>query len=71
MRGEVEGGVARSDVLLDSLDAGAVALLESLDGLENHLRVRYEKTGTSMGSSGRNGGVRLGPGSGRVDTARR
>ena len=39
VRGEVEGGVAGSDVLLDRLDAGAVALLESLDGLENHLRV--------------------------------
>ena len=37
VRGEVEGGVARSDVLLDRLDAGAVALLKSLDGLEHHL----------------------------------
>ena len=37
VRGEVEGGVAASDVLLDRLDAGAVALLESLDGLEHHL----------------------------------
>ena len=37
VRGEVEGGVARSDVLLDRLDARAVALLESLDGFENHL----------------------------------
>ena len=38
VRGEVERGVARSDVLLDRLDAGAVALLQSLYGLENHLR---------------------------------
>ena len=37
MRGEVKGGVAGSDVLLDRLDAGAVALLQGLDGLEHHL----------------------------------
>ena len=43
VRGEVEGGVARSDMLLDRLDAGAVALLEGFDGLEDHLRGFIEK----------------------------
>ena len=43
VRGEVEGGVARSDVLLDRLDARAVALLQSLDCLEAHLRRAIEK----------------------------
>ena len=38
MGGEVERRVGCSNMLLDRLDAGPVALLQGFDGLEHHLR---------------------------------
>ena len=35
--GEVERRIGGGDMLLDSLDAGPVALLQGFDGLDHHL----------------------------------
>ena len=37
MGGEVDRRVGGGDMLLDSLDAGPVALLQGFDGLDHHL----------------------------------
>ena len=49
---EVEGRVGGSDVLLDGLHARAVALLQSLDGLQRHLPRKGQEEDKGMISKG-------------------